>query len=313
MQATGHLVAAAAELAAGVQLGEHELDGADALGGVHVGGDAAAVVLDPDRAVLHERDVDGVGVAGERLVDRVVDDLPHEVVQAALAGGADVHAGALAHRLEALEHGDRAGVVGRLAHRRGPGPRPGPRVGGTAAASRVCVGGLVGLLVRHGSPSSAGPTGPPAGLMARARGENALGAGSAPILPVGPSGPAPGRPVWALFRLERGSPDPRHAPRPFRSPDSASPDAVPRLPRLRRVRVTGPGGRPAPTRPGRTRPAAAPAGSGRSPAIRRRRGARPAAPAPGRPGRAGVPVPCRAGAARPRGSSRPARRGPSRG
>ena len=49
MQATGHLVAAAAELAAGVQLGEHELDGADALGRVDVGGDAAAVVVDPDR------------------------------------------------------------------------------------------------------------------------------------------------------------------------------------------------------------------------------------------------------------------------
>ena len=49
MQTTGHLVAAAAELAAGVQLGEHELDGGDALGRVHAGGDAAPVVLDPDR------------------------------------------------------------------------------------------------------------------------------------------------------------------------------------------------------------------------------------------------------------------------
>ncbi len=54
VQATGDLVAAAAELAAGVQLGEHELDGADALGRVHVGGDAAPVVLDADRAVLHQ-------------------------------------------------------------------------------------------------------------------------------------------------------------------------------------------------------------------------------------------------------------------
>ena len=50
-------------------------------------------------------------VAGQRLVDRVVDDLPDEVVQAALAGRADVHAGALAHRLEALEDGDLARVV----------------------------------------------------------------------------------------------------------------------------------------------------------------------------------------------------------
>jgi hypothetical protein len=42
-----------------------------------------------------QRDVDGVGIAGQRLVDRVVDDLPDEVVQAALAGGPDVHAGRL--------------------------------------------------------------------------------------------------------------------------------------------------------------------------------------------------------------------------
>ena len=56
-------------------------------------------------------DVDGVAVAGERLVDRVVDHLVDEVVQAANAGRADVHAGPLAHRLEALEDGDVLGVV----------------------------------------------------------------------------------------------------------------------------------------------------------------------------------------------------------
>src|SRR5699024_29202 len=110
VQTAGDLVAAAPELPARVQLGEHELDGGDALGLVDVGRDATPVVLDPHPAVVHEGDVDGVGVARHRLVHGVVDDLPHEVVQTALAGGADVHAGALADRLEALEHGDRTGV-----------------------------------------------------------------------------------------------------------------------------------------------------------------------------------------------------------
>jgi len=50
-------------------------------------------------------------VAGQGLVDRVVDDLPDQVVQAALAGGPDVHARALADRLEPLEHLDRGRVV----------------------------------------------------------------------------------------------------------------------------------------------------------------------------------------------------------
>ena len=52
-----------------------------------------------------------VAEAGERLVDRVVDDLVDEVVQAALAGRADVHAGAQADRLESLEHRDVLRVV----------------------------------------------------------------------------------------------------------------------------------------------------------------------------------------------------------
>ncbi len=52
---------------------------------------------------------------GQRLVDGVVDDLPHQVVQPALGGGADVHAGALADRLQPLQDGDRAAGVGALA------------------------------------------------------------------------------------------------------------------------------------------------------------------------------------------------------
>jgi hypothetical protein len=58
------------------------------------------------------RDVDRGRVAGHRLVDRVVDDLVDQVVQAPLAGGSDVHAGTLADRVETFENSDRAGVVG---------------------------------------------------------------------------------------------------------------------------------------------------------------------------------------------------------
>ena len=56
-------------------------------------------------------DLDVVAVAGERLVDGVVDDLVDQVVQAAHAGRADVHAGPLADGLEALEDRDVLGVV----------------------------------------------------------------------------------------------------------------------------------------------------------------------------------------------------------
>ena len=56
-------------------------------------------------------DLDVGADAGEGLVDRVVDDLPEAVHEAALVGRADVHAGALAHGLEALEDLEVAGGV----------------------------------------------------------------------------------------------------------------------------------------------------------------------------------------------------------
>jgi hypothetical protein len=99
------------------QLGEGDLGGR-ALGLVlvvhlHAGGDAAAVVDDGDRVVGVDGDDDVVAVAGQGLVDRVVDDLEDEVVQAGAVGRvADVHARALAHGLEAFEDLDGPFAVG---------------------------------------------------------------------------------------------------------------------------------------------------------------------------------------------------------
>ena len=53
-----------------------------------------------------DRHLDVVAVAGERLVDGVVDDLVDQVVQSARTGRADVHAGPLANRFESLENLD---------------------------------------------------------------------------------------------------------------------------------------------------------------------------------------------------------------
>ena len=82
VQTTRNPVGALVELAAGVQLREHDLGGRDLLGRVEVDGDAAPVVLDGDAVLDVDRDVDAVAMATERLVDRVVDDLEDEVVQA---------------------------------------------------------------------------------------------------------------------------------------------------------------------------------------------------------------------------------------
>ena len=115
VQAAGDLVAAAlAELAAGVQDREHDLEGGLALL-LHLrDGDAAAVVDDGHRVVRVDRHRDGVAVARERLVHRVVHNLIDKVVQPAHPGRADVHARTLADGLEALENRDVLGVVARL-------------------------------------------------------------------------------------------------------------------------------------------------------------------------------------------------------
>ena len=112
MQASGDLVAAAlAELAAGVQHGEDDFDRRFALL-LHVrDGDAATVVGDGDGVVGVDRDGHLAAEAGQGLVDGVVHDLVDEVVQTHDTGRADVHPGALADGLQALEDGDVLRVV----------------------------------------------------------------------------------------------------------------------------------------------------------------------------------------------------------
>ena len=72
---------------------------------------AAAVVGDGQPVAFLERDLDAGGVAGDRLVHRVVEHFGGEVVQRALVGPADVHARPAADRLEPFEHLDRGCVV----------------------------------------------------------------------------------------------------------------------------------------------------------------------------------------------------------
>ncbi len=65
-----------------------------------------------DRSVGVERDQDPVAMTGQRLVDRIVGDLEHHMVEArAVVGVADIHAGPLAHRVEAFQDLDGIGAV----------------------------------------------------------------------------------------------------------------------------------------------------------------------------------------------------------
>ena len=100
-------------------------------------GNASSVVPDLDGAVGGKPDVDRPGLTGHCLVDRVVDDLPDQVVEAALVGRADVHAGATTDGLEAFEHLDACRRVVRAT---------------CLAAPRACRRRCLGRLVGHADP-----------------------------------------------------------------------------------------------------------------------------------------------------------------
>ena len=68
--------------------------------------DAAAVVGDGQEPSASSVDFDAVAWPATRLVHGIVEHFGGEVVQRALVGAADVHAGAAAHRLEPFEHLD---------------------------------------------------------------------------------------------------------------------------------------------------------------------------------------------------------------
>ena len=114
VQAAGDLVAVAAELAAGVQDRQHDLGRALALvrtGGIRVDRNTATVVLDTTAAIGLEGDHDAGAEPRHRLVHRVVDDLPDEVVETRQTGGPDVHSGPFADRIEPFQDLDVFGAV----------------------------------------------------------------------------------------------------------------------------------------------------------------------------------------------------------
>ena len=103
VQASGDLVGVVVKLPAGVQHGHDDLRCGPAFFGMFVDRDAATVIRDRDGFVGVNRNRDDAAMTGERLVDRVIDDLENHMVQpGAVIGVTDVHSGPLANGLKAL-------------------------------------------------------------------------------------------------------------------------------------------------------------------------------------------------------------------
>ena len=118
MQASRDLVGVLVELPAGMQLGHDDFHRRPPLALVEGHRNPAAVVPHGDAAVTVDHDLDQLAEAGLSLVDRVVDELEHHVVQTRpVIGVADVHPGPFPDRLEALEDLDVLGRVPGFGHR----------------------------------------------------------------------------------------------------------------------------------------------------------------------------------------------------
>ncbi len=112
VQPARDLVGVLVEFPAGMELGHDDLGGRHALLLVDLGRNAAAVINDRYGPVRIEGDGNGVAIAGQGLVDRVVEHLVDHVMEArAVLGIADIHARPLAHGVQSAQHLDRFGAV----------------------------------------------------------------------------------------------------------------------------------------------------------------------------------------------------------
>ena len=112
MQTAGEFIGTVTELAASMEAGKHEFHRGNLRHLVHFHRDAAAIVLNGDGAVRVDGDPNVFTMTGKVLVDRVVHHFKHAVVQAALIGIADVHAGSEPDGFEAFEFLNLIGTVG---------------------------------------------------------------------------------------------------------------------------------------------------------------------------------------------------------
>src|SRR5262249_32897217 len=102
VQTAGNLVALVVELSACVQHREHNFR-RRLSAFVLVNGNTAAVVDNGDRSVGVNGDIHLVGEAGQRLVNGVVDDFVHEVMQPGRTSRPDVHGWTFPYSLEPFE------------------------------------------------------------------------------------------------------------------------------------------------------------------------------------------------------------------
>ena len=110
VQTARDLIPIAAEFAARMEHGEHDLNGGHAAL-MHIDGDAAPVVRNGNAVVPMDHDLNVVAVARKCLVDGVIHDLIDEMMQSAFRCRSNVHTWTFPHCLQSFEDLDLSRAV----------------------------------------------------------------------------------------------------------------------------------------------------------------------------------------------------------
>ncbi len=104
MQTAGHLIAAGTEFAAGVKDSVHDLQRRLARLLLNVHGNTTAIVRDLDHIALFDDHLNGVTIAGQCLVDGIVNNFIHQMMQTGCGCRSDIHTRAHTDGLQTLQH-----------------------------------------------------------------------------------------------------------------------------------------------------------------------------------------------------------------
>ena len=136
METTGGRVGAAAKLSAGVELGEHDLKGRHLAPGMQTDRNTAAIIRNLNRFVTMQGQIDLVGEASGRLIDGVVDQLPHKMHQPIRASAPDIHTRTFTNSLQPLKGLDGISVIAGTGLVRGHRANVAPQCDGAVALAR---------------------------------------------------------------------------------------------------------------------------------------------------------------------------------
>ena len=111
VQTAGNLVSAATEFSACVQDGKDNGDSRNAQFWLDAYRDASTVILDADDVARQQVHQNLGTMTCKDLVDCIVHNLIHQMMQTLWSGGTDVHTGTLAHRVQSLQDLNITGII----------------------------------------------------------------------------------------------------------------------------------------------------------------------------------------------------------